>query len=93
MMHHNEPLAPATPKGRPRDANPSRGALRQRRYMARRAKSLRVVPVALHPQAIAALRILGYLRPEETADAVGLGRAVRRLLNVFWPPESWPRAG
>jgi hypothetical protein len=50
-------------------AAPLCGAPRQRAA----GGSQRVVPVALHPEEIAALRVLGYLHRDDAPDAAGLG--------------------
>ncbi len=50
MMRHDPSAAPATPKGgRPRDVCPSRGSLRQRRYMVRKACRLTIAYAQLSP--------------------------------------------
>jgi hypothetical protein len=92
-MHHEPPAAQIALGGRPRDANPSPGALRQRLYVSRRAKGWRSARVTLRAEEIAALCALGYLKAGELPDAVGLGNALGRLLDRLPPPERWPGAG
>ena len=75
--------------GRPRDAKPSPGAVRQRRHSKRRAAGWKIVPVPLSDRQVTALVEHGWC--ERGADARTLGRALREVLAWLGQPEDWPR--